>query len=232
MPYFYLKSIKAIALVTGLAVAGSTMSVAVAAPLHEAGGNFTAGKSGAKPKRVISGKNSRQTVKAPHKAGRKGKIAPAKRAPHIAPATRPQKAAAQSYYYLGNVQKPRPYEKAIHQMARKYNVPEDLIHAVVHTESGYNYRTRGGVGEIGLMQLRPATARLLGYKGTARGLYNPAVNLEYGTRYLALAQNLSGGNLCGTVLKYNAGHGAQRMNPVSFRYCQKVKAYLFAVGYR
>ncbi|KAA6405906.1 lytic transglycosylase domain-containing protein [Candidatus Tokpelaia sp.] len=208
------------------------MSVAVAAPLHEAGGNFTAGKSGAKSKRLINGKNRKQIVTAPREAGQKDKAAPAKRAPRGARAARPQKAAAQGFYYLGNVQKPRPYEKAIHHMARKYHVPEDLIHAVVQTESGYNYRTRGGVGEIGLMQLRPATARLLGYKGSVRGLYNPAINLEYGTRYLALAQNLSGGNLCGTVLKYNAGHGAQRMNPVSFRYCQRVKAYLSAVGYR
>lgn len=126
----------------------------------------------------------------------------------------------------------RPYSSLIHHLALKYDMPEDLIHAVVYTESNYNYRLRGSVGEVGLMQIRPATARMLGYSGTVRGLYSPDVNLEYGTRYLALARYLSGGSLCGTVLKYNAGHGAKRMNPVSYRYCKNVKSYLYSVGYR
>ena len=32
--------------------------------------------------------------------------------------------------------------------------------------------------------------------------------------------------ICGTILKYNAGHAAKRMNPVSRRYCAKVKRYM------
>ena len=40
--------------------------------------------------------------------------------------------------------------------------------------------------------------------------------------YLAKAHQLGGGKTCGTILKYNAGHGAKRMNPVSKRYCGKV----------
>ena len=45
-------------------------------------------------------------------------------------------------------------------------------------------------------------------------------------KYLAMAQQLRGGTTCGTILKYNAGHGAKRMNPVSAAYCCKVKAQL------
>jgi len=239
MTYFYRKSARVAALLAGLVLAQPIVSsVSFAAPPHEAGGDFTAGKSGGKARRAVSGKNSRPAPGKPPETGQKRKRPPARwRAAPASPAAYRPAAARRHMVITGYsrpvaLQRPRPYEKAIHYMAQKYHVPEDLIHAVVHTESGYNYRTRGGVGEIGLMQVRPATARLLGYQGPIGGLYSPAVNLEYGTRYLALAQNLSGGNLCGTVLKYNAGHGATRMNPVSYRYCQKVKAYLYAVGYR
>jgi soluble lytic murein transglycosylase-like protein len=44
--------------------------------------------------------------------------------------------------------------------------------------------------------------------------------------YLAQAQRRGGGTICGTILKYNAGHGATAMNPVSERYCERVKALL------
>jgi soluble lytic murein transglycosylase-like protein len=36
----------------------------------------------------------------------------------------------------------------------------------------------------------------------------------------------SGGTTCGTILRYNAGHGAKRMNPISARYCRRVRAIL------
>jgi soluble lytic murein transglycosylase-like protein len=45
-------------------------------------------------------------------------------------------------------------------------------------------------------------------------------------KYLAMAQKLGGGSTCGTILKYNAGHGATRMNPISAKYCSSVKAYM------
>ncbi len=45
-------------------------------------------------------------------------------------------------------------------------------------------------------------------------------------KYLAGAHELGGGKVCGTILKYNAGHGAKRMNPVSKRYCNRVQAVI------
>ena len=44
--------------------------------------------------------------------------------------------------------------------------------------------------------------------------------------YLGLAHQLSGGATCGTILRYKAGHGARRMNPVSAAYCSEVKRRL------
>jgi soluble lytic murein transglycosylase-like protein len=45
-------------------------------------------------------------------------------------------------------------------------------------------------------------------------------------KYLAKAHSLGGGTTCGTILKYNAGHAAKRMNPVSSAYCSKVKVHM------
>jgi soluble lytic murein transglycosylase-like protein len=45
-------------------------------------------------------------------------------------------------------------------------------------------------------------------------------------KYLAGAHELGGGKICGTILKYNAGHSAKRMNPVSKRYCNRVQAVI------
>lgn len=120
----------------------------------------------------------------------------------------------------------RPYEFLIQKLANKYNVPVNLAHAVVSIESNYKVRIKGAAGEIGLMQIKPSTARGLGFNGTVQDLYDPAINLEYGMRYLAQAYKLSGGNTCKTILKYNAGHAAKKMNSVSAKYCLKVKTYL------
>ncbi|EJF74939.1 hypothetical protein ME7_01310 [Bartonella birtlesii LL-WM9] len=120
----------------------------------------------------------------------------------------------------------RPYETLIQKFANKYNVPVNLAHAVVKVESDYKAYTKGAAGEIGLMQIKPATARGLGFNGSVQDLYDPATNLEYGMRYLARAYKLSGGNTCGTILKYNAGHAAKKMNSVSAKYCSRVKTYL------
>ncbi len=108
------------------------------------------------------------------------------------------------------------------KIAKKHGVPAALANAVVTVESNYNPGVRGGAGEVGLMQIKPATARGMGYRGGTKALYDPATNLEWGMRYLAEAHRRAGGDTCGTILRYNAGHYARRMNPISKRYCSKV----------
>lgn len=119
-----------------------------------------------------------------------------------------------------------PYGAIISKYARQYGVPVSLAKAVVRIESNFNAKARGRAGEIGLMQIKPATARALGYSGSVKGLYDPDTNVRFGMKYLAAAHQLGGGETCGTVLRYNAGHGAKRMNPISRRYCGKVQALL------
>ncbi len=118
------------------------------------------------------------------------------------------------------------YEELIEKYAGEYDVPAELALAVVQIESSFRPTVKGSAGEIGLMQVKPATARLMGYKGEAYGLYDPETNIRYGMKYLAGAHDLGDGKICRTILKYNAGHGAKRMNPVSQRYCNKVQAVI------
>lgn len=118
------------------------------------------------------------------------------------------------------------YGLIVARYAASYGVPASLAHAVIRIESNYRVDALGSAGEIGLMQIKPATARMMGYSGSSKGLYNPETNIKFGIKYLSMAHKLGGGTTCGTILKYNAGHAAKRMNPVSARYCSKVKRHL------
>ncbi len=118
------------------------------------------------------------------------------------------------------------YGNLIAKYASQHGVPYALARAVVQVESTFRPNVTGAAGEIGLMQIRLATARGMGYRGSAKGLYDPATNLYWGMKYLGKAHRLAGGSTCGTILKYNAGHGAKRMNPISQRYCNRVAKIL------
>ena len=120
----------------------------------------------------------------------------------------------------------RPFATIIAAEAAAHGVPLNLAHAVINIESSYRSSVTGAAGEVGLMQIKPATARGMGYRGSTKALYDPATNVKWGMRYLAGAVQRGGGTTCGTILKYNAGHYAKRMNPISQRYCSKVKREL------
>jgi soluble lytic murein transglycosylase-like protein len=125
----------------------------------------------------------------------------------------------------GNPRKDK-YASLIRKAAKKHGVPIKIAKAVVEVESNFNSRARGAAGEVGLMQIKPATARGMGYRGSTKALYHPETNLEWGMKYLAGAHDRANGDLCGTILRYNAGHYAKRMNPISRRYCKKVQRIL------
>lgn len=118
------------------------------------------------------------------------------------------------------------YKPIIERHAALNGVSIQLAHAVVRVESNYRPYSRGKAGEVGLMQIKPATAKLMGYSGSTAGLFDPETNIKYGMKYLGKAQKLGDGSTCGTILKYNAGHAAKRMNPVSRDYCDKVKRHI------
>lgn len=110
--------------------------------------------------------------------------------------------------------------------ARANGVPVALARAVVRIESNWNARLTGRAGEVGLMQIKHQTARGVGYTGSRAALYEPANNIRYGMRYLAGAYRLAGGDTCGTVLRYQGGHGASRMSSAARSYCSKARTIM------
>ncbi|MEO6839922.1 MAG: transglycosylase SLT domain-containing protein [Bradyrhizobium sp.] len=109
-------------------------------------------------------------------------------------------------------------------------LPADIADAVVHVESNYDPATIGGVGEIGLMQIRPETAAMLGFRGSNDELARPEINIHYGVMYLSKAWRLADGDLCRALMKYRAGHGEETMTPRSVTYCQRARNHLAALG--
>ncbi len=90
--------------------------------------------------------------------------------------------------------------------ARANNVPEALVHRVILRESRYQPQLVGRGGAIGLMQIKLATARSLGYSGDAAGLRDPDTNLAYGVRYLAGAYRAANGNDARAMRYYAGGY--------------------------
>jgi len=91
------------------------------------------------------------------------------------------------------------------QHAKIHGVPETLIHRVIKRESGYNPRA-SSKGNFGLMQIRYATARGMGYRGTVSGLFDANTNLAYAVPYLANAYKVAGGNADRAVALYAGGY--------------------------
>lgn len=96
----------------------------------------------------------------------------------------------------------------VRQKAEAHGVPPALASGVAHTESRFRCHVTGGVGERGAMQVRPATARMVGVKGN---LYDCATGIEAGMRYLKRALDLAGGDWGIAARLYNAGLGASRI---------------------
>ena len=113
----------------------------------------------------------------------------------------------------------------IEREADFYGVPVDLVQTVIEIESGYRPKAYNA-GAIGLMQITYPTAKSMGYKGSKQGLYDPELNIRYGTAYLAAAQEAANGDLCGTVMRYQSGIEAIRMNKANRAYCAKAKTLI------
>jgi len=115
--------------------------------------------------------------------------------------------------------------------ASLYGLEPLLAHAVMEIESGFDPDVHGADGEVGLMQVMPATARMLGFRGSLDELGAPATNIALGIRYLAQANSLAAGDLCTTVMKYRAGHGETRFSELSVHYCRRARAILAREGF-
>jgi soluble lytic murein transglycosylase-like protein len=100
------------------------------------------------------------------------------------------------------------YEALVASHAAANGVPVVLVHRVIMRESRYQPRLVGRGGTIGLMQIKLATARGLGYTGDAAGLRDPNTNLTYAVKYLAGAYRAANGDHGRAVSYYASGYYA------------------------
>lgn len=95
------------------------------------------------------------------------------------------------------------YDSIIRAAAQRYQLPESLLRAVIHTESNYYAHAVSRAGAMGLMQLMPKTAKALG----VRDPNDPGQNVHGGARYLRLLANRYDGDMVLVLAAYNAGAG-------------------------
>ncbi|MDB5579165.1 MAG: lytic transglycosylase [Bradyrhizobium sp.] len=114
------------------------------------------------------------------------------------------------------------YESMVATHAQANGVPEALVHRVIVRESKYQPHLVGRGGTIGLMQIKLATARGLGYTGDAAGLRDPNTNLTYAVKYLAGAYRAANGDANRAVGYYAGGYyyAAKRQRVAGSRHQQ------------
>ncbi|TPJ17793.1 lytic transglycosylase domain-containing protein [Mesorhizobium sp. B2-7-3] len=96
-------------------------------------------------------------------------------------------------------------DRLIVKYAAFYQVPVDLVRHVVNRESTYNPKAYNN-GHWGLMQIKHATARGMGYDGPAKGLFDAETNLKYAVKYLRGAWLVSNGNAKKADWLYQTGY--------------------------
>lgn len=96
------------------------------------------------------------------------------------------------------------YDALIRQIALNEGMDPELIRGIVHVESRFNPRARSPKGAMGLMQLMPQTASLMGVVDP----WDPHENLTAGVRYFSSLMKRYGGDVTKALAAYNAGPSA------------------------
>ena len=95
--------------------------------------------------------------------------------------------------------------RQIEAAATENDIPVALVQRVVIRESTHRPGARNGP-YYGLMQILPATARSMGFRGQPCDLLDAETNLKYATRYLRGAWLVSGGDMEEAVMWYARGY--------------------------
>ncbi|RWY82969.1 lytic transglycosylase domain-containing protein [Rhizobium sp. WSM1325] len=96
--------------------------------------------------------------------------------------------------------------KLIQKYSKIYEIPETLLHRVVHRESRYNAKAYNKRGYFGLMQIKYNTAKSMGYDGAPGGLFDAETNIKYAAKYLRGAWLVSDSREDDAVRLYARGY--------------------------
>jgi soluble lytic murein transglycosylase-like protein len=120
-----------------------------------------------------------------------------------------------------------PFAETVQRAALYYQLPPELIWAVIKVESNFRNRAVSKAGARGLMQLMPRTAAAIGL----RDPLDPEQNILGGAYYLRHLANRYRGDIFVTLAAYNAGPGTVRRYggippyPETLSYIRKVLTY-------
>jgi Transglycosylase SLT domain len=123
-------------------------------------------------------------------------------------------------------------DSIVRDAAERHKLDPALVKAVINTESGWNPRAISSKGAVGLMQLIPTTAQRYGVGNS----FDPAQNVEGGTKYLRSLLDRYDGDLSKSLAAYNAGERAVDLSngvpayAETRRYVQKVTDIYFQSG--
>ncbi|CUT00393.1 transglycosylase SLT domain-containing protein [Candidatus Chrysopegis kryptomonas] len=131
-------------------------------------------------------------------------------------------------YGVSLVDRIKKFDEIIKKASAEFNVPEELIKAVIAVESSGNVFAVSPKGAKGLMQLVDSTAEFVGVKN----VWHPAENIYGGVKYLRYLLDRFNGDLKLALAGYNAGpenvekFGGIPPFPETIEYVGKVMRYL------
>jgi soluble lytic murein transglycosylase-like protein len=118
-----------------------------------------------------------------------------------APASPGNQWASRAPAQVANVVRDKNLEAVIDKYAQKYGVDADLVWVVIRQESGFNPRAVSPKGAMGLMQLMPGTAALMGVSNA----FDVEQNIAGGIKYLERCLNRFNQDVGLALAAYNAG---------------------------
>ncbi len=108
---------------------------------------------------------------------------------------------------------PRSYAPDVRQYAAQYEIEENMIYAVIRTESGFHPRAESNAGARGLMQITNETFEWIKSKIapneaiTFDDLYDPQTNIRFGAYLLSVCLSRYSGDLSTAAAAYHSGMG-------------------------
>lgn len=108
---------------------------------------------------------------------------------------------------------PRRYAAYVEEYASLYGLDPLLVYAFIRTESGFDPHAESSVGARGLMQITEETFLWLKSKIapeealTFDDLYEPSVNIRFGTYYVRCSLDRYGGDIATAAAAYHSGWG-------------------------